>query len=228
MIVGQDALSRSVEPLFLLLLKVQRGDSAHRDVAKLHQECCRALEAHEGTCRELDLPAADAADARYALVALLDEAALRDDGALREYWLPRLLQTRFFEENQAGDGFYERLAKLRAEGKRTAVLRVFYVCLLLGFRGKYDLRGSELELLEVQESVRSELQRAKAIPADVLLSPHGRRPYERIADVGRNRLVLTLAAISACIAVVSYAGMRFSLAQQTTRLIDQISSLTGS
>jgi type VI secretion system protein ImpK len=227
MIPARDPLGRSVEPMFQLLLTLHRTGRSNPDAARLYEGCCREIEQHETLCRELDVPPNDAADARYALVALIDETALHCEGVLREYWLPRLLQTRFFQENQAGEGFFERLAALRLDGKRSALLRVFYLCLLLGFKGKYELRGSELELMEIHESVRRELQRAKAIPSEVLLSPQGRRPRERTADTSRNRLLLTLTAISTCVAALAYVGMRVSLEQQTQQLIGQISGLWG-
>lgn len=223
MIASTDQLGRSVEPLFHVLLGLQRAGQI--DAAALHQHCCRELEQHQSACRELEVPAADGTDARYALVALLDETALRCDGPLREYWLPRLLQTRFFQENRAGEGFFERLASLRDGAKRPGLLRVYYLCLLLGFRGKYELRGSELELLDIHEGIRSDLQRTRTLPSELVLSPNGRRPQERLADISRNRLLLSLAAICACVATLAYLGMRVSLVHQTDQLLRQISAL---
>jgi hypothetical protein len=60
-----------------------------------------------------------------------------------------------------------------------------------------------------------------------VLSPSGRRPYERMADARRNRLVLTLAAISACASLLLYTGMRLALVHRTDLLIEQISGLLG-
>jgi type VI secretion system protein ImpK len=227
MITPSDPLGRSVEPLCHLLLHLRREPQPGLDAGEVYRQCCREIEQHKARSAELEVSAADAQDALYALVALLDETALQREGALREHWLRRLLQTQFFDENLAGERFFERLAALRGDAKRHAVLRVFYLCLLLGFRGKYHLRGSELELLELQESIRHELQRAGAIPSQLLLSPNGRRPYERLADVRRNQLLLTLAAISSCVAALSYAGMRLALLHQTEQLITRITGLLG-
>jgi type VI secretion system protein ImpK len=227
MTTPSDPLGRSVEPLFHLLLRLRGQRQPGLDAGDVYRSCCQEIEQHKARCVELDIPAADAADALYALVALLDETAVQGESALREHWLRRLLQTQFFDENLAGERFFERLAALRADAKRHAVLRVFYLCLLLGFRGKYHLRGSELELLEIQESIRHELQRAGAIPSQLVLSPNGRRPYERLADVRRNQLLLTLATISSCVAALSYVGMRLALLHQTEQLIARITGLLG-
>jgi type VI secretion system protein ImpK len=224
----KDALARAIDPLFQLLLRMERRDG-RKDADKLYRLCCTEIESFRSRARssDLDVSQSDAEDACYALVALLDETAVNHDGPLKEYWQPRLLQVRFFNENVAGEGFFDRLAELRSDAKRVRVLRVYYTCLMLGFRGKHRLRGSELELLEIEEGVRSELQRMRAIPSELSLSPNGRRPYERIADVQRNQLVFSLAAIAAVIAVLLYVGLRLALLRDTELLVEHVTAALG-
>jgi type VI secretion system protein ImpK len=223
----KDALGRSVEPLFHLLVSMQREAITPAEASALHERCCRELDLLQQQASQHDILPTDIDTARYALVALIDEFAVNREGALKDHWLPRLLQMKYFGENLAGDHFFDRLTTLRGDVKRHSVLRVYYLSLLFGFRGKYRLRGSELELLELEESVRNELQRAQVIPSELVLSPSGRRPYERMADARRNRLVLTLAAISACASLLLYTGMRLALVHRTDQLIEQISGLLG-
>jgi type VI secretion system protein ImpK len=227
MSVHEDSLRQSMEPLFHLLLGLQHARQPGTDANQWYRKCCDEIEQHKARCAQLELAAADATDARYAVVALIDETVMRHEGPLREHWSTRPLQTQFFEENLAGERFFERLAALRSDVKRRAVLRIYYLCLLLGFRGKYHARGSELELLEIEDSVRSELQKARAIPTELQLSPNGRRPYERLVDTRRNQLLLTLAASSSCVAVLAYFAMRLSLSHQTEQLITCIAALLG-
>ena len=173
------------------------------------------------------MPPGDAENGLYAIIALLDEIAVNDEGPIKEYWQPRLLQMRYFNENVAGDGFFDRLATLRGDSRRKNVLRVFYLCIMFGFRGKYRIRGSELELLEIEEGLRAELQRIKAIPKEVVLSPAGKRPYEKIADIRRNQLVFSIATISACVSVLLYIGLRLALSRDTVLLIERVTAALG-
>jgi type VI secretion system protein ImpK len=223
----QDALGQSVEPLLRTLVQLERERVGQSDPAKLHAQICQEIDRFSAKASELQLSIEDADQARYALVALLDEVAVHQEGALRDYWLPRLLQTRYFGENVAGEGFFERLAAMRGNPKRHAVLRVFYLCLLFGFRGKYRLRGSELELLELEEGLRAELQRARAIPSEIVLSPSGRRPYERFADARRNQLLMIVATIAAGMSLLLYVGLRLALVHDTQQLVEQISGILG-
>ena len=89
------------------------------------------------------------------------------------------------------------------------------------------VRGSELELLEIEEGVRAELQRLNAIPREVLLSPSGKRPYEKVADSSRNRLLFGLATVAACVSVLLYVGLRLALARDTSLLVEHINAALG-
>jgi type VI secretion system protein ImpK len=223
----KDDLGRALEPLFQLLVRIERERGGRADADKLYRQCCAEVEQFQGRAKELELPPGDAENGLYAIIALLDEIAVNDEGPIKEYWQPRLLQMRYFNENVAGDGFFDRLATLRGDSRRKHVLRVYYLCLMFGFRGKYRIRGSELELLEIEESLRAELQRIKAIPKEVVLSPAGKRPYEKFADVRRNQLLFSIATIAACVSVLLYAGLRLALSRDTDLLIERISAVLG-
>lgn len=223
----KDPLGQSLAPLFQLLTRMERSRETHTDTEKLYRQCCQEVERFQSRAKELDLSKTDAEHGVYALVALIDEMAVNQDGMIKDYWQPRLLQLKFFNENVAGDGFFDRLSTLRGDPKQARVLRVYYLCLLFGFRGKYRVRGSELELLEIEESVRAELQRMNAIPREVLLSPSGKRPYEKVADSSRNRLLFGLATVAACVSVLLYVGLRLALARDTSLLVEHIHSALG-
>jgi len=223
----KDELGRALEPLFQVLVRIERERGSRADADKLYRQCCQEIEAFQGRAKELELPPGDAENGLYAIIALLDEIAVNDEGPIKEYWQPRLLQMRYFSENVAGDGFFDRLTTLRGDSRRKHVLRVFYLCLMFGFRGKYRIRGSELELLEIEEGLRAELQRIKAIPKEVVLSPAGKRPYEKIADARRNQLLFSIATISACVSVLLYIGLRLALSRDTDLLIERVSAALG-
>jgi type VI secretion system protein ImpK len=224
---SRDPLGAALAPLFQLLVRMELRRETRNDADKLYRQCCREVETFQAHARDSDLAPQEVELASYALIALIDERAVNQAGALKEYWQPRLLQVRYLSENNAGEGFFERLASVRGHAKRVAVLRVYYLCLLFGFRGKYHLRGSELELLEVTEGVRGELERMHAVPKEIVLSPSGRRPYERIADTQQNQLLLGLAAVAAVISLLLYVGLRLALVRETELLVERVTRVLG-
>jgi type VI secretion system protein ImpK len=146
---------------------------------------------------------ADCQDIAYAGVALADEIAMGKSEAFRQGWLRQLLQLHYFGENTAGDGFFKRLEALRSDPQRAEVLKAYHLCLLLGFQGRYRMRGAELELLRLSE----ELGRRVAPPE--ALSPHVARP-PAAPQTRRGPILMAAAAVLSC-ALLFYAGLRLAL-----------------
>jgi len=163
----------------------------------------------------------DAQDIVYALVALLDEVVLSKPEPYHQFWMSNLLQLHYFKETIAGDGFFDRLNTIRKDPHRVEVLRVYYLCLLFGFQGHYRIRGADLELLTLIDTVQKELERAQPSDFDVL-SPHGERPSENLA-LAKRRVSLTSAAFAAvAMALVFYGGIYLLLERSTSSMIHDI------
>lgn len=170
----------------------------------------------------LGLAPRDAQDVFYALVAYIDEALQAEPGPLEEFWQAHLLQLEHFGETRAGEGFFERLERARSEG-RLAVVRVYYVCLLLGFRGIYGQHG-ELERENLIASVRAALGEHDDLLAARALSPFGARPDEPGIDRRRTRLLQSVAGAALAMAVLWYLGLAFVVDAQAHVVTEALSA----
>jgi type VI secretion system protein ImpK len=164
-------------------------------------------------------------DVRYALVALADEIVLLKGGELREFWVQRTLQMHYYNENIAGDKFFDRLETIQGDRSRHATLRVYYLCMLLGFQGKYRVRGGELQLADVMDRIRNGLTESGVTRPP--LSPRGARPYEAITDIRRNILLLWIAVAGAMASVLLFVVLRLRISQQAANLLERITALVG-
>ena len=82
-------------------------------------------------------------EARYAVVAFLDEMILQSGWDQKNHWASHLLQYKYFQTQVAGEEFFHHLMTLRrALPVNTDLLEVFHACLVLGFEGKYKLEGT--------------------------------------------------------------------------------------
>jgi len=82
----------------------------------------------------------------FAVVAFLDESVLRLQNPAFDSWARRPLQEELFNHNRAGEIFFDNLRGLlgREDSPETAdCLEVYCLCLLLGFKGRYALGGSD-------------------------------------------------------------------------------------
>ena len=223
-----DRVIEATEAVFNGLAQVQRMDPQAGAMPELiYQQFSTYVEQAARSATRMGFTQTDADDIRFALVALTDETVLQKGGPLRDYWLPRPLQLRYFNENVAGEAFFSRLDNIRKDPARSDVLRVYYLCLLFGFRGQYAVRGGGADLSEIIERVRDDLVRHKAIASDVPLSPNGKRPYEAIADARRNSLLVWISVAAATASLVVYLWFKLSLGSHTTELVERMVSLTG-
>lgn len=144
--------------------------------------------------RQVQIPEADVTDIRYALAAFIDEQLMRTEWPGRQQWLSRPLQFIYFQENTAGEGFFQRLADLQAAPHRAHVLQIYYFCLVLGFRGKFAVQGAQ-EVEALIEQARSALQR-QLEPSEPL-SPNGtpRHAVRREATLGIPWVALTIGVV---------------------------------
>jgi type VI secretion system protein ImpK len=124
----------------------------------------------------------------FAIVAFLDEVILSSHDPCRADWAQKPLQDELFGIAVAGELFYARLEKLltRQDSPELAdILEVYYLCLLLGFQGKYII-GGRAELHVLMDRVGQRIDRIRG--RSPLLSPTGAIPGEVIQEAPADRL----------------------------------------
>lgn len=109
---------------------------------------------------------------KFALAAFVDETVLTNDFPLKDEWEKYPLQLEYFGEHLAGITFFERLKDMCQNNLDTMIdaIEVYYICLLLGFKGKYKIY-LEHELKGVIETTADYLRKAGRLQF-VDLSPH--------------------------------------------------------
>lgn len=108
---------------------------------------------------------------KFALASFVDETVLAGGFAVRNEWERYPLQLQYFQEQFAGVKFFERLdALLKNVESEADVVEVYYLCLLLGFKGKYHIYLED-QLPGVLQNVASHLQRVGRLK-NTILSPH--------------------------------------------------------
>lgn len=172
---------------------------------------------------ELGIPKRDLDDAKYAIVAFIDEQLFRAPWAGRQEWMLEPLQLVYFNENTAGEGFFERLDALEKDPARLHVLEVYYLCLTLGFQGKYAVRGGDGLGVTIDRLVGT---LARATPQGDMLSPRGAP-----ADAGQGRAkreapVLFLAGGLVALAIIVAIVLKVVLVSATSDVTARIQAAT--
>jgi len=103
--------------------------------------------------------------AKFPVVALVDELLQTSDWSLKSEWRKNPLQRIYFGTTSAGAEFFERLSVLNKFGPDRDIREVYALCMGLGFRGKYfrgedrkayeDIKAFNLSLLLPDEAQRN-------------------------------------------------------------------------
>lgn len=158
--------------IFIIIIKMRDSEDLG-ETAALRKLIMYYLVQFEKNCAVAGFSAEFIHSVKYALVAVLDETVLSIPGEARNFWITSPMQLEIFGDSIAGEEFYNKLDKLLIDpDKNSAALEVFYICLCLGFQGKYLLGQSE-----EREEIISRLARTivKANKKLETISPHAIR-----------------------------------------------------
>lgn len=115
----------------------------------------RLLAQSESCVDQGHFPREDFDQARFAVCAWVDEMLLSSAWEQKHLWLREQLQRTYFSTTGAGEEFFERLDGLGPQHRE--VREVYYLCLVLGFSGRFcepddqyrleQLKSANLKLL---------------------------------------------------------------------------------
>jgi type VI secretion system protein ImpK len=146
----------------------------------------------------------------FAVVAFLDESILNLRQPVFKDWVRQPLQEELFGRHVAGEVFFENLQQIlgRRDARETAdLLEVYYLCLLLGYLGRYSI-AAKGDLRALMNQVEDKIHRIRKMSGEMSPAwriPAGTGSFLRL-DPWLRRLMLVLIAVfgSALILFVSY------------------------
>jgi type VI secretion system protein ImpK len=199
--------------IFLIVIRMREAEDIG-DPASLRKLIMHYIALFESNCRALKIADKSIDIAKYALVALLDETVLSIPGECRDFWISQPLQLDYFGDTLAGRVFYGKLDNLLSESNSAVdVLEVFFLCMSLGFEGKYKVvEPSHREVVLVKICTRIAQSRTQA--GDVL-SPHGRNNEKKTIRSRKFRLEMVPA-------VAIYAASAMFITWLTLYIVNKI------
>lgn len=200
--------------LFAYVIWLTRSEAAAKlDAKAVYQRFDELLREFDAEGRRAGSTPENVRLVLFALVAFADEAVLTSQHPARAAWAEQPLQLAYFNENSAGEEFYNRLDGVRKAGGPQAadVLESFYLCLSLGFRGRY-VGSPRLEKLRksVMEQLAEELRALRGETA-ALLSPRGRPAAPAAAATPGMTTLWTVPLAVLAVLVVLLAAWNWSL-----------------
>lgn len=213
----------------LLALVGQLRDSAHHpDPTALFQHVGHELREFEGTARAQGESPDAVLAARYVLCTVLDETILNTPWGSQSVWATQTLLSTFHNEAWGGEKVFQLLDRLLQDpGRNLHLLELMYLCIALGFEGKYRIKErGRADLDRLQESLYQtiRMQRGESEPG---LSPHWQGVQDKRSRLVQYVPLWVVAAVSAGVLGVAYLGFLVAANRAAEPVLASIAALGG-
>lgn len=186
--------------------RLRSNRQAVTDAPSFRAQIWDAVRTADNEARKRGYAPEDIELAIFAVIAFLDESILGVRHPVFADWPRQPLQEERYGHHIAGEIFFQNLAKLhqRQDSQDLAdLLEVYYLCLLLGFAGRYSI-GGRGDLVVMLQRTAEKMNRIR--PGSALLSPEAALPIENIRVVSRDPWVGRMMVI-AILCVVLTVGL---------------------
>jgi type VI secretion system protein ImpK len=220
--VGLNPLVNMAATLIAVFEKTRHAVN-HPDIAGLYQRLINEIKTFEARAREQGIKPEIVLSARYLLCSVLDEAVLNTPWGSESAWGQRTLLSVFHGETSGGEKSFLICDRMRqAPADNLDILELFYICLNLGFEGKYRLmnRGRDAleqlreELFAIIRRNRGEYERA--------LSPHWMGLGNTRNPITQYIPLWVVISLAVAILFFSYSGFRYWLYSSTTPVVEEL------
>lgn len=143
--------AKAVDPVFLRVLKLQERIAAGERPSPPDEHA--HIRGHLDSGERAFGQSSEWISAKYALVSWVDEMLVDPSWEGSDWWINNTLEQELFRSRQRFEEFYQRAKEAHKNGQFNA-LEVYYLCVVLGFRGIYaGLDTHRLDEMELPPTI---------------------------------------------------------------------------
>jgi type VI secretion system protein ImpK len=162
-------LVRFAGPVLDLILRIKAGIVQPSN--DLRPKCAKLLDEFEKRAERYRFNHKIVRVSKFALASFIDETILTNDFPLKDEWEKYPLQLEYFGEQLAGNKFFNKLEAMTKQMDVTKdAVEIYYVCMLLGFKGRYAVYEHDKLLYVMQKTAKALVKAGKIVPTE--LSPN--------------------------------------------------------
>ncbi|MDV2078932.1 type VI secretion system protein TssL, long form [Marinobacter xestospongiae] len=194
------------------------------DVADLRRQCMDLVREYQANLKAANLTPDTVETASYCVCALIDEIVLNSEWGQSGHWAAHSLLSEFHSQTWSGTHFFDLVAGARRTAN-TEVMMLQYLCLSLGFKGKY----------RVEERGQEELDTLRDCLYHEICAKHGRfaTPFEKSWEqkiesgpgVTRGVPVWVGASVCAVVLLLFYLGFSHTLDSSSEPVLEAMNQL---
>lgn len=209
----------------LNLLPALRIMTVEGDPAGLHRMLADEMRFFEQQALAANVSRDEMIAARYCLCTALDETAALTPWGSRGVWARHSLLVAFHNETWGGEKFFQLLARLVQHPERhRELIELLYLCMALGFEGKFRVQGDGHSQLEILKRRMAALLKRGAEGHAGRLSPRW-VGVTTAREAWRTVPPWVVATMCAAIAFLVYVWFTFSLGPRSDAVFARMTGL---
>ena len=224
-IQGLNPIVGAAQKIFSLYGSTRQSPS-HKDIKGLNVQLKREIQRFEQKLQAHQYPQEIVLSARYVACSLLDEAVLNTPWGTESPWAQFTLLSAFHKETSGGEKFFLLLERMRQQpAANVDILEFMYVCLSLGFEGRFRFvpEGRE-HLTQLRADLFHLLKRLKP-DYERDLSAHWRGFGENSNSLGKKLPLWVIGAFTALLALCLYGGIRYWLYEVSDPVVLELQAI---
>jgi len=216
-------LNSLVAPAWALLSEVVqlKRSTSQESLRGLNERLSSAVTLFETRARHDGAQVSEVMAARYVLCSVIDEAVVTTSWGSQSDWSKMSLLSSFHNETFGGEKFFQLLERMsRDPFKHLAMLELMYLCLSLGFEGKYRVMERGLSQLEqVRDALYRQIRHVRGDSPPACAPPPSQGPRRQ-----RGLRVVPATWIAVCVVaslLALYSGFAWVLGEQRETVLQR-------
>jgi type VI secretion system protein ImpK len=221
---GLNPLVNSATTLLTLVIKL-RSTMQHANVPDLHKRLTEEIKAFESKTRNAGIAGDSVIAARYLLCSVIDEVVLNTPWGASSGWSQHSLLSLFHQETSGGEKCFLILQRmLETPGIHLDVLELFYICLSLGFQGKYRVvSGGGQQIEQIRDNLYKTIESHRPVPAHDL-SPNWEGTVKAKDRMANFIPLWVFASVVLAALLLTFSGFRYWLYQTSDPVASKIAA----
>lgn len=196
------------------------------DLEELNERLTSELKLFEVRALHNGAESSQVMGARYVLCSVIDEAVVTTLWGNESEWSQMSLLSSFHNETFGGEKFFQLLDRLSKNPvKHLPMLELMYLCLALGFEGKYRVQTrGVLELEGIRDALYRQIRQLRGdVPRE--LSPHWEGLSGQRGNLVRIVPAWMVVLFTVVCLVVMYSGFAWVLSEQRDTVLKPYQSI---
>ncbi len=220
---GPNALLENATELLVLHYQLVNHKFDH-SLTGLRSSLNEALVKFELRCQQQGMLKPLVKSAKYVLCAFIDETILTSESTKDGGWSRHSLLSHFFNETWGGETFFKiRQFCIENLNDYIQLLEMLYVCLCLGFRGKYAAQqDGDLQVERIKRETYQIIREFRGDIESVPLSPSWQSDYTGKKTLRQYQSIWIALGLSLAVLIVTYAGLSYFLSKSSAPIAQQV------